>query len=81
MKPTKTDIIKFITVMIVFLIGMIIMLMNRIESTWIWIAYIALWTFAEKQIAGKVQLKDWQWILIIIGILGIDFLILYVVMG
>ena len=76
MKPLIIEIVKFSAVMIVFLIGMIIMLLNKIENTWIWIGYISIWWWAEVKIARNLHIKLWVWVLILALILTIDALII-----
>ena len=76
-KPMTIEVVKFTLVMLIFLIGMVILLINQVNNTWIWIAYIGLWTWAEAKIAGKLQLKAWHWVAVIIGILAIDLLVVY----
>ncbi|NER14879.1 hypothetical protein GWK08_15590 [Leptobacterium flavescens] len=77
MKPSKVDIIKFLAVMIVFLIGMVIMLINKIDNTWLWIGYITVWWWAELVIAKNFHLKLWGWVLILAVILIIDALVIF----
>ncbi|WP_299530066.1 hypothetical protein [Ulvibacterium sp.] len=76
MKPSKIEIAKFSAVMIVFLIGMIIMLLHKIENTWIWIGYISIWWWAEVKIAKNFHLRLWVWVLILALILAIDALVI-----
>ena len=76
MKPSKIEITKFLVVMIVFLIGMIIMLLNKIENTWIWIGYISVWWWAEAKIARNLRIKLWVWVFILALILVIDALVI-----
>ena len=76
MKPSKIEITKFLIVMIVFLIGLIIMLLNKIENTWIWIGYISVWWWAEAKIGRNLHIKLWVWVLILALILVIDALVI-----
>ncbi len=76
MKPSKIEIVKFSAVMIVFLIGMIIMLLNKIQNTWIWIGYISFWWWTEVKIARNLHIKLWVWVLILALILTIDALVI-----
>ncbi len=62
--------------MIFFLIGMIIMLLNKIENTWIWIGYISVWWWAEAKIAKNLHIKLWVWVLILTLILVMDALVI-----
>lgn len=69
------DWIKFIGVMIVFMIGMIVMLINHIHQSWIWVIYLTVWTYAEMKIAKNIHLKWWAWALIIAGLSIIDYIV------
>ncbi len=75
-KVTWKDWAKFISVMIVFIIGMIIMLIYKIENYWIWTGYIILWTWLEMKIAKNIHLKWWVWVLILLGLSLLDLLII-----
>lgn len=77
MKVSKWEVIKFTAVMVVFLIGMIIMLINKIDNTWIWIGYIAVWWWVEMIVAKNFHLKLWVWAIILTIILIIDLLVIY----
>ena len=66
---------KFIGVMIVFMIGMIVMLINHVYQWWIWLIYLAVWTYAEMKIAQNIHLKWWAWVLIILGLSLIDYIV------
>ncbi|BFP41418.1 hypothetical protein FGF1_22630 [Flavobacteriaceae bacterium GF1] len=76
MKPSKIDIVKFSVVMIVFLMGMIIMLLHKIENTWIWIGYISVWWWAEVRIAKNLDIRLWVWVLLLALILTINALVI-----
>ena len=56
-QATKKDWIKFITVMVIFMIGMIFMIIYKIQNTWLWIGYVTVWTWAEMKIAKNIHLK------------------------
>lgn len=74
MKSThKRDIWLFIIVMIAFTIGMVVLLFYDLSAWWIWYIYFAVWTLIEYKIAKNIALKWWHWILIIFGIIAIDF--------
>ena len=62
--------------MLVFIIGMVIMMLYGIHDPWIWIAYIVLWTWLEMRIANNIHLKWWVWGLIILGLTGLDLIII-----
>ncbi|WP_420401347.1 hypothetical protein [Flagellimonas sp.] len=76
MKPPKIEIVKFLAVMIVFLIGMIIMIVHQVQNTWIWIGYISVWWWAEVIVAKNFHVKLWVWVLILALILTIDVLVI-----
>lgn len=76
MKQIVTDWIKFIVVMVIFAIGMIFMIMNKISNFWVWTIYIVIWTYTEMYIAKSIHLKWWVWAIIIMGLCGIDLLII-----
>ncbi len=77
MKAPKIEVIKFASVMIVFLIGMVIMLINKIENTWVWVGYIAVWWWVEMKVAKDFHLKPWAWAIILAIILIIDMLVIF----
>ncbi len=77
MKPSKSELFKFSAVMIIFLIGMIIMLINKIGNIWIWIGYVTLWTWVEMKVVKNFHLIWWAWILIIAAIIVIDLIVIY----
>ncbi len=62
--------------MIVFLMGMIIMLLHKIENTWIWIGYISVWWWAEVRIAKNLDIRLWVWVLLLALILTINALVI-----
>lgn len=74
-KNNSKDLIKFIGVMVIFTIGMIVMLLNHIHQWWIWVIYIAIWTYAELKIAKNIHLKWWVWVLIIAGLGVVDYIV------
>ncbi|TKG89229.1 hypothetical protein EYV94_25900 [Puteibacter caeruleilacunae] len=76
MKEKNKDLIKFITVMAVFMAGMIVMIVHHIHSWWIWLVYISIWTYAEAIIARNFHLKWWAWVVIIGGISILDLIII-----
>ncbi|MEM6720720.1 MAG: hypothetical protein AAF611_15430 [Bacteroidota bacterium] len=76
-KASKEDWGKFTIVMIVFIIGMIVMMLYKIENIWLWIGYVALWTWVEMVVAKNIHLKWWVWLLIIFGLCIIDIIIIY----
>lgn len=67
---------KFLAVMLVFIVGMVIMMLNEVHNPWVWIAYIALWTWLEMKIAKNIHLTWWTWGLIILGLCVLDFIII-----
>ncbi len=71
MKPSKTELFKFSAVMIVFLIGMIVMFINKIDNIWIWIGYVVLWTWIEMKVVKNSHLILWVWVLILAAIIVI----------
>lgn len=71
----KTDWALFISVMVIFIIGMVAMMIAKVTNVWIWIGYILLWTYAEIKIAKKIHLKWWVWVLIL-AVLGVFDLVL-----
>ena len=75
-KASVTDWIKFVAVMLVFIVGMIIMMAHEVHNLWIWGAYIAVWTWLEMKIAGNIHLKWWVWGLILLGLTGLDLIII-----
>ena len=75
-KATRTDWIKFVSVMVIFIVGMTILLLNKIHNPWVWIAYISLWTWIEMKIAKNIHLKWWAWVLILLGLSLLDFIII-----
>ncbi|MEL7195792.1 MAG: hypothetical protein AAFO96_25395 [Bacteroidota bacterium] len=75
-KASVTDWIKFVVVMLVFIVGMIIMMVHEVHNLWIWGAYIAVWTWLEMKIAGNIHLKWWVWGLILLGLTGLDLIII-----
>lgn len=75
-KATKLDWVKFISVMIIFIIGMIVLMIKEVHNVWIWVGYIAVWTWAEMKIAKNIHLKWWVWFLIIAGLSLIDLFII-----
>ncbi|TMU55140.1 hypothetical protein [Flagellimonas algicola] len=76
MKPSKIEIVKFLAVMIIFLIGMVIMLIHQVQNTWIWIGYISAWWWVEVKVAKNFHVKLWVWVLILALILTIDVLVI-----
>lgn len=79
MSASRTEIIKFTVVMIVFIIGMIFLLINKVTTWWIWAIYITVWTVVEGRIAMNIHLKWWHWVLIIGGLTVIDLIIIKMV--
>ena len=75
-KASRKEYLNFTLVMLIFTIGMIVMLFYKIENYWIWIAYITAWTWIEMKIAKNIHLKWWVWLLIILGLCGLDLLII-----
>lgn len=62
--------------MITFTIGMTVLLLYNVNVWWIWNIYFAVWTLIEYKIAKNINLKWWQWALIIIAITSIDWIVL-----
>jgi hypothetical protein len=62
--------------MIIFIIGMIALIINKINNWWVWLVYISIWTWAEASIAKNFHLKWWHWLLIIGGLSIIDLAII-----
>jgi hypothetical protein len=75
-KATKKDWLKFSVVMVIFIIGMIILMLYKIENVWLWIAYVIIWSWAEMKIAKNIHLKWWVWLLILLGLCIIDLIII-----
>ena len=71
--------ILFTIVMLIFLSGMVYLLANKIENTWIWIGYIALWSWVEHEIAKPLKLSSKTWLLILGLILIIDVIVIWFV--
>lgn len=78
-EATATDWIKFVSVMVVFIVGMVILMINKIKDPWIWIAYVSLWTWVEMKYAKKIHLKWWVWVLILIGLSLLDFTLINII--
>lgn len=79
MKETKIprkEVINFSLIMLIFMTGTIAMLLYRIENIWIWIGYISLWSWLEVRVAKNIHLSWWVWGLIILGICGLDLIII-----
>lgn len=74
---SKEEYFKFILVMIIFIIGMIGMMVYKIENLWIWIGYIYLWTWTEMKVAKNIHLKWTTWLWILLGLSVIDIFIIY----
>lgn len=70
------DWFMFVGVMVLFIIGMVFLLVNKVHNTWIWLGYILLWTWAEMSIAKNIHLKWWAWGIIIVGLCLLDIIIL-----
>jgi len=77
MKASRKEIIRFGGVMIIFIVGMIILMVNKVENPWLWIGYITIWTWIEMKLAKNIHLKWWVWLNIIIGIVCINLSIIY----
>lgn len=75
-KATWIDWAKFISVMAIFVAGMIVMLVYKVENIWIWGIYIVLWTWLEMRIAKNIRLKWWVWVLILAGLSLLDLLVI-----
>lgn len=75
-KATRRDYINFIIVMLVFIMGMILMLIYEIKNLWVWIAYVAIWTWIEVLVAKNVHLKWWVWGFVLLGLGIIDLIII-----
>ena len=76
MKTKTKDWIKFSLVMLVFLTGMILLMIKRVEKIWIWVLYITIWSWIEMRIAKNIHLKWWAWLIVLSGIFGIDILVI-----
>lgn len=63
--------------MLVFLAGMVVMHLYRIQNTWIWIGYISLWWVTEMVIIKNVHLRLWIWVLILGFILAINAVVIF----
>lgn len=75
----KSDMKRFVIVMLVFTIGMAILLFYDVSAWWIWYIYFAVWTWIEYRIAKNIKLKWWHWALIIVAILAIDLILLEII--
>ena len=80
-KATRKDWIKFVLVMIVFIIGMVIMMIYKVKGFWIWTAYVAIWWWVEVIVAKNIHLKWWVWVLILLGLTIIDLIIISLING
>ncbi|KXX70849.1 hypothetical protein [Flammeovirga sp. SJP92] len=76
MDAKKKDFIKFTIVMLVFMAGMIVLIVNHIDDWYIWLIYIAIWTYAEMIIVKDLHFKWWVWVLIIGGLSIIDWIVI-----
>ena len=68
----KLDGVKFLTIMIVFIVGMIFMIAQKISSWWVWLVYITIWTITEMRVVRNIHFKWWVCILIIFILSVID---------
>lgn len=75
----RKDVRLFVLIMVVFTLGMALLLFYEVSAWWIWYIYFAVWTILEIRVAKNISLKWWHWFLIIVAILGIDWIVLEVV--
>lgn len=66
----------FIIIMILFIIGMIVMTIYKVENLWVWFTYIFIWTWVEMKVAKNIHLSWKVWVLILIGLSVLDLLII-----
>lgn len=71
--------ILFTIVMLIFLAGMVYLLINKIENTWIWVGFISLWSWVEHEVAKPLKLGSKAWLLILGLILIVDVFVIWFV--
>lgn len=75
-KTSTADWVKFILIMLIFMIGMVAMLIYKISNPIIWIIFFTLWTLIELRIIKNIHLKWWVWGLIILGLSVMDYFVI-----
>ncbi len=72
MNPSKKDIVIFVGITLLFIMGMVIMIVNHVQSWMAWTGFIIIWYYAEVYFAKNIHLKSWHWVLIILGLIILD---------
>jgi len=72
----KKEWIKFITVMIVFMAGMILLTIYGVQNWIFWLIYAAIWWIIEARIAKNIQLHWGVWVILIAALTGLDIWII-----
>ena len=78
-KAAPREYFYFALIMVIFILGMIGMLIYKVENPWIWVGYILLWTWLEMKVASNIHLKWTTWLVIILALCIIDFIIIQLI--